>query len=389
VSGPIGPTGIGIQGATGPQGPTGSRGATGAQGPTGPQGEQGPTGPGSSFTYAKTLFVDYNGDDETALEGRIDYPWKTIEQAITYCEDNLLTDYTIWVFPGSYTETESWIFNKSNRITVKLNGGVSVIFSFGKKLTSAIFCRDSSFSIIGDDRSIRLYGESPNASLSYSKESEGAPESFFYLRSDGVATSNIRIYGVAVYAVPFKGIVIDRFNDSYLHMVNCYMESGSYNIEIIGRSNLPRIAITNSLMLTEGAEGNQVSNIFSAGNYTSEYPSNNYYNGIMNFENSRFISIRPDGGGLGEGFIRTTSSDSVTAIANYVTLSNCKFYDTNGVMAMWYNPAKGDNSLEIVGTSISNGLLAVDHGDVTSYVGDPSFLVVGQTGMADPRIMLL
>jgi hypothetical protein len=63
----------------GPQGLTGPQGITGPQGPQGDQGPQG--GSGSSFAYEKVCFVHPNGNDSTAVIGRFNLPFQTIEGA--------------------------------------------------------------------------------------------------------------------------------------------------------------------------------------------------------------------------------------------------------------------------------------------------------------------
>ena len=74
-------------------------------------------------TYNKTIFVDPNGLNSSALPGRIDKPWITIGAAIKYLYDNNLTDWTIEVFSGSYSENINWVIDTQNsNTTIKLNG---------------------------------------------------------------------------------------------------------------------------------------------------------------------------------------------------------------------------------------------------------------------------
>ena len=377
---------------TGNLGATGSQGIQGPIGPQGPQGPQGPTGPagsGEQFEYQRTLFVDPNGNDETALFGRLDKPWRTIGGALGYLESGSRTEYTIWVFPGSYSERQ-WSFINAKHTTIKLNGGVNITFSFEEPIESAIYSIDCEFSIIGDDRSIRS-GDFLNANMVVDKSSREFPLTMFYARTDGGDFKRIRIYGVSIQCNGTRyGFLLDRFNDGYLHVVNCFLSSNGSNIKIVNGSSMPRIAITNSLFITEGDRGQQAPNVDSAENFSGPSQGYDYYNGIYNFENTRFVSIYPGSGDTGKGFLSTVSgSETGTIIANYATFSSCKFYDDNLSMAMWYDGGKGKNKLEIVGTSLSNGPLDVDFGSAPIYIGDPYFLAYGHTGMADPRSLLL
>jgi hypothetical protein len=77
-NGETGATGVTGSGATGATGPTGDIGPTG---PTGDIGATGPTGSGSSFSYSNVCFVHPDGDDNTAIIGRFDLPFATIENA--------------------------------------------------------------------------------------------------------------------------------------------------------------------------------------------------------------------------------------------------------------------------------------------------------------------
>jgi hypothetical protein len=87
----------------------------------------GPQEVGCCFTHAKTLFVDPNGNDLTALEGKQTKPWKTIWAAVEYLADNTRTGYMIEVFPGDYLNEQRWTFDfKNTDTTIKLNGNVNV-----------------------------------------------------------------------------------------------------------------------------------------------------------------------------------------------------------------------------------------------------------------------
>jgi hypothetical protein len=115
----------------------------------------GPQEIGCCFTHAKTLFVDPNGNDLTALEGKQTKPWKTIGAAVEYLADNVRTGYTIEVFPGDYLNEQRWTFDfKNTDTTIKLNGnvnvgGASTFTTAGKGL---IEVNNANIKVIGDDR---------------------------------------------------------------------------------------------------------------------------------------------------------------------------------------------------------------------------------------------
>jgi hypothetical protein len=110
---------------------------------------------GCCFTHAKTVFVDPNGNDLTALEGKQTKPWKSIASAIEYLSDNGRVGYTVEVFPGDYLNEQRWIFTIANTdTTIKLNGNVNVggattFTTLGKGL---IQVEDANIKIVGDDR---------------------------------------------------------------------------------------------------------------------------------------------------------------------------------------------------------------------------------------------
>jgi len=80
------------------------------------------------------LFVNSNGNDLTAEEGRIDLPWQSIHKAVDYLRFNCLQGYTIIVMPGTYASENPWVFANSltdstynnNNTTVRLLGDVKI-----------------------------------------------------------------------------------------------------------------------------------------------------------------------------------------------------------------------------------------------------------------------
>jgi hypothetical protein len=112
------------------------------------------------FQYQKTLFVDPNGDNNTAMIGRIDLPWCTISEAITYLRVNDLENHTVWVFPGIYSIEDTWIFSNNstssgnnNNTTVKLQGGVNIISN------GTLIKLDNTNSLSGDSLKISIIGD--------------------------------------------------------------------------------------------------------------------------------------------------------------------------------------------------------------------------------------
>ncbi len=382
-TGATGPTGP--QGATGIFGVTGATGRTGATGPTGPQGAtgigvtgpQGPTGSGSSFTYAKTLFVDPNGNNSTGVVGRLDLPFQTIRGAIVYCNALELDDHTIWVFPGNYTETRTWA--PAVNLTIKLNGGVKVVFNL---LDSADRLIDitRNFSIVGDDRSNNLE-ESPNAVI-LSQNDLFEPQCLFLLSGTGL---KCRISNVSMLANDCAyGFLMSNADGTRLHIVNTYLYSLTNNIKL-SNSRRDCVAVTNSIFITGDTKAQQYANINLLENVGTE--SEDYYNGIWNFENVRFVNYSNKQAPPEKAHILSRAGFSETCM--YVTLSNCKFYSNNtDTLNIWYDDgSNGNNILEIVGTSIGNSnTLYNSSGSSLSILGDATFI---QTpfGILDPAII--
>ena len=385
----------GTSGTSGSSGSSGSSGTSGSSGSSGSSGTSGvgtpgtpgtsgtsgtsASGGGSSFTYAYTLFVDPNGDDVTALEGRLDLPWQTIGAALGYLETNNLRDYTIWVFPGIYDETKEWNFKYSDNTTVKLNGGVKVVFNL-KNTSNYLIGGASNFSIVGDDR--ENYGDGlPNALLTYNKDSHIIAESFFLITEKGIS---IRISNVSIYGDPYRyGFILANTDDTRLHLINTFVRSQRNNIILIDGASLTKIAVTNSILVSGVIGDIQYANIKVDINFGSD-PEIRFFNGIWNFENVRFISYGDTEIGTERGHILSNTLGAAEAM--YVTLSNCKFYmnQSRGV-DIWYDIAEsGINVIEVVGTSIANsGHDYSSPGSGLHYLGEPTFIVVDQ-GIIDP-----
>jgi hypothetical protein len=388
VTGPQGPTGPqGAQGATGISGVTGPQGTQGATGPTGPQGAtgigitgpQGPTGTGSSFTYSKTLFVDPNGNNSTGEVGRLDLPFQTIRGAINRCNFSELDDHTIWVFPGNYLEVRTWAPTVNN-LTIKLNGGVKVVFNLMESADSLINITKN-FSIVGDDRSNNLE-ESPNAVI-LSQNDLFEPECLFLLEGTGL---KCRISNVSMLVKDCRyGFFINGSDAAILHIVNTYLYSLRNNIIVVNNSIRDCVAVTNSIFITGDTKAQQYANINLLENVNTE--SEDYYNGIWNFENVRFVNYSNKQAPPEKAHILSRAGYSETCM--YVTLSNCKFYSSNpDALNIWYDEGTDrSNTLEIVGTSIGNSnTLYNSAGTGLTILGDATFI---QTpfGILDPAII--
>jgi hypothetical protein len=358
-SGPTGPTGS--------QGATGATGATGSQGATGPQGDIGPAG--TSFTYSQTVFVDPNGDDSNAIEGRLDFPWATIEGAISYLESNLKKNFTVWVFPGDYEEKNPWVFSASENTTVKLNGGVNVLFNL-ENTSSYLIRGANSFSILGDDRSIS--GSSINATIV--SKNEDPPETLFLLQTKN---KYWRISNVAMVGSDYDyGFIMSNADESRLHIVNTYLSSISNNIRLVHDTEKPYIAITNSIFICGNTESKQAANIRTEGNL-STYPGFDYFNGIWNFENVRFASYFSEENPSEKAHILSDNLGERKGM--YVTINNCKFYGSIlRELVIWHDAGiLNDNVLEVLGTSIANSDLLYDSGGSTlSILGNSAFIEI-------------
>jgi hypothetical protein len=370
TQGPQGNQGIqGIQGIQGTQGPAGQNGSSGTSGTSGANGTSGTSGTsasgGSSFTYNKTLFVDPNGDNGGAQLGRTDLPWQTIEGAIGYCDNNNLRGYTIWVFPGEYIEDKPWNFtNRNNNLTVKLNGGVSVIFSFSRTISEWAILGNSNFSIVGDERSIYnssnygvlVSGDLPNASITYiTSDSEVTPPVTLILITATKSSKQCKISNVSLLANENRNIFkMSDADETLIHITNTYMYSLENNILLTGGCLTPKISIINSILVTGQTEGRQFANINTLENF-DEYPEVDYFNGIWNFENVRFVNYNGQGRDADQkAHILSNNLDEKDAM--YVTLSNCKFYCNEiDTLFIWFEVGSIENNkLEIVGTSIGN-----------------------------------
>jgi hypothetical protein len=379
----------GTNGTNGTNGAQGIQGNTGAQGPAGPQGPVGPEGPpgtggGSSFVYDKTLFVDPNGDDTTAQVGRIDLPWETIQGAIQRLQElgssKELIGYTIWVFPGEYIEDTPWEFTSNfNKTTIKLNGGVSVIFDLKSSSTYAIL-GNNNFSIVGDDQSIS--GGLPNVSITSIKPTGFLIESPTTLILITAKNKQCRISNVSLLANENRNVFLMSNTDEHiLHITNTYMYSLENNILLLNGCDIPKISIINSILVNGGKDSDkQYANINTGDNFAEYSGGADYFNGIWNFENVRFVCYCLDKGGTitsQDGHILSNNLQKENS-GMYVILSNCKFYCPRiDLLFIWFEKSGlggGINTLEILGTSLANSSGITNIGGIV-YLGNVSFIV--------------
>jgi len=398
-NGATGPTGsagpTGSNGATGARGSTGATGSTGSQGPQGPQGPQGD--PGGNFTYAKTIFVDTNGSSSPSDPRKLSDPFSNIWRAINYLEGNDVQGWTIWVFPGDYREDRRWLFTSNNsQTTIKLNGGVRIVFQLEGGYDHLIGSEggNTGFSIIGDDRSIGNSADYNTGAYLYFDSKTGAPKGFFNFE-DVASQCKIRLYGLYIDSdgAVDNGFRISNCDQINIHAINCSISTKAYNFNIRGRSLKPKIAVTNSILITSIGSNTSYSNFYSGENYTDSYPGTSYFNGILNFENVRFV-IRDKNAAEPEatGFIYTATGNSAAVNANYITISNCKFYQDQKNYYAWYSGGTagttGPNRIETVGVSIVNTEKANQYnsvgGGALNEVGNINYIITRETDMQDP-----
>jgi len=205
----------------------------------------GPQEVGCCFTHAKTLFVDPNGNDLTALEGKQTKPWKTIGAAVDYLADNTRTGYTIEVFPGDYLNEQAWFFDfKNTDTTIKLNGNVNIggatTITPGKGL---IQVENANLKIVGDDRtnSTFAYG-GPGAYI----QGNSINDSIIYsLGTTNISVSNVSLNNVGTSPV----IVYEADTDGgKLTLNEVSLLSVGYNILVTSCPRPPVINIKDSVL---------------------------------------------------------------------------------------------------------------------------------------------
>ena len=204
----------------------------GSSGSSGSSGSAGTSGTSAmAMAYAQMLFVDPNGNDSTALVGRLDRPWLTVSAAIS-AADGLSGDSTIHVWKGTYSETAypSPGSGAAGKITLYLEAGVTIYASGAGANQTWIYSRIP-FDIVGAGRDNSLiitggggaiYGDSGSKitlkNVSIRSELTGAVNlaavhidgaSYLYIENSLVAQTS-----------PTNGILVNAinvWNGSYLY----------------------------------------------------------------------------------------------------------------------------------------------------------------------------
>ena len=79
------------------------------------------------------MYVDPNGNDSTALLGRLDFPWQTINAALNYANTLIssgsYSDINVHVLSGNYSEPGSINLNAGGQITIHLEANTTITHS--------------------------------------------------------------------------------------------------------------------------------------------------------------------------------------------------------------------------------------------------------------------
>lgn len=300
-------------------------------GPTGPAGVDGASGTsgtsGTSVTataFQKILYVDKKGNDNTALEGRIDKPWSSIYGAFNYLRSNSKTDYTVYVMPGSYEETSLVVNSANNNLTLILKSGASITCAE----SNLFIIYSARLLIVGDDRSFPVHGTSLEAILpgNYIKSTQ-EHHLISVSGNSYLGLSNLSLYSI-YDNIYYDGGGVSTFN---LQIFNCHLEvqpdyAEYSNIEIINASS--DVSVRESFL-------------YSA--TTQIYL--NVGNNRMGLFNNKFISTIPSGG---TGHI-LSNLESHQAWSNNIFFSlepNMEYY-------MWYD-INSTGLLDVIGHSVGN-----------------------------------
>jgi hypothetical protein len=282
-------------------------------------------------TYNKTIFVDPNGMNSSALPGRIDKPWTTIGTAIKYLYDNNLTDWTIEVFSGSYSETTNWVIDTQNsNTTIKLNGNVNINSSTGIELCS--INNNAIFTIIGDEIKVgNIMGEQDqNLFVSYN--------------SSQINLYNLNLQNLgASYNISYSG----SNGACSLFIYNVKLKSSSENIKIIsgGFATInANITKCNFITLVNSASGN----IDLTSNANSCYSGNWFISQTKFYIDNNDTDI--------QAHILTDSTGFSPSI--WFTWSDLIFYtDIRPYTYMWYDNSNNKSysaNVDIISNVIGN-----------------------------------
>lgn len=163
--------------------------------------------PSASITtlYGNTLFVTKNGDNGTALKGRLDLPYLTVQSAINIAS----SDDTIIVYGGTYTET----LTISSKNLTFLSAG-KTIFEGNHSFTSSNIVFDNiklkntsgiNFSVASSN--IRLKNSEMETNLTYHTSAIGTSSIY----SNNLITNNNLTNGTYTTDEPFMHIINTTF----------------------------------------------------------------------------------------------------------------------------------------------------------------------------------
>ena len=169
-----------------------------------------------STNLNKTIFVDPNGNDSTAVIGNIIQPFQTITGAINYVIDNSLTGYNIHVFSGNYTESVQ-VIPIAYSLSIFINFDPGVYVSFDTFTGSWIDLDSSSILtlVINGNEQEKTRMEFTDRSEHFLK-SVGTTELYLVL-------TNLRISMMQDpgFATVDAGIYLESCEDCQVYMNNC------------------------------------------------------------------------------------------------------------------------------------------------------------------------
>ena len=327
------------------------------------------------FTHQNTLFVDPNGDNGTAQEGRADLPWSDTSTALMYLATNNKEDYTIIVFPGIYNEEQHWLFcndqtqseapfNNNNNTTIRLLGNVEIYSIDNSIILDNTNSNQVSLnvSIIGDARgnTTRLFGA--NASI---KTSNG--DNIQYVSSatnpSDASPINLNIENVSVRC---------GYNDYDAGPVGgsnpCNISFSGY---ITGKLSLQNVTMRNFIRSNWGVMYGASLAVWDANVYMNntyweagsngrypnwEFPLDDLFGTKVYFyiENTKFSNTGYYS--VGKDFHISTASYDSNRRYNMM-MSNVVFFSVNGNNYMWYNNIIGGShgvNLDLLGAVVTN-----------------------------------
>lgn len=322
---------------------------------------------GCCFTHAKTVFVDPNGNDLTALEGKQTKPWKSIASAIEYLSDNGRVGYTVEVFPGDYLNEEAWIFTIANTdATIKLNGNVNIGSANPVIGKGFIQVEDANLKIVGDDRT--------NSTFAY-----GGPGAYIQNNSINDAiiysqgTTDISISNVSMNQTESNPPVIfyeANTNGGKLTLNEVSLLSIRWNIFVAACDRPPVINIKDSVLYT-GVNDSTV----GWENIRIEPVQGSYNPATWIFiENSRLVVNGYDGAGPDSHILTDCgNSSSIRGIFNGVLFF---WKPSAGNVYIWRDGSGQNIDVEIINPIVTNH---------ESWVGGSSFNMITGFGLHTNR----